>query len=63
MKRHRGNPEVAKYHFKTDRKEACTAQLNLRVPPSLLEEVKQQENWQEFVRKTLKEAVKAKSAA
>ena len=63
MKKSRGNPEVAKYHFQTDRKEACTAQLSLRIPPSLLEQVKQQDNWQEFVRKTLAEAVKTNSVA
>ena len=62
MAKPRGNPEVSKYHFKTDRKEPCTAQLNLRVQPSLLEKIKQQENWQEFVRQTLAEKLEIKSA-
>jgi hypothetical protein len=56
-----GNPEISKYHFKTEREESCTAQLNLRVPPSLLEKIKQQENWQEFVRSALVEKLEAKS--
>ena len=43
--------------FTTDRKEPCTASLNVRVPPSLLNKIKEQENWQEFVRKTLLESV------
>lgn len=49
--------------FTTDRKESCTAQMNLKVPPSLLEEIKKQENWQEFVRQTLAREVKIKSAS
>ena len=48
--------------FKTNRKESCTAQLNLKVPPSLLEKIKEQENWQEFVRTTLAKEVGAKLA-
>lgn len=54
------NPSVENY-FKTDRKESCTAQLNLRVPPSLLEKIKEQENWQEFVRTALAEKLEVKS--
>lgn len=61
MSKSRGNPEVSKYYFKTDRKESCTAQLNLRVPPSLLEKIKEQENWQEFVRNALAEKLEVKS--
>ncbi len=62
MKRARGNPEAEKYHFKTDKPEACTAQISVRIPPSLKAELKQLDNWQELVRNTLKEAVSAKSA-
>lgn len=54
------NPPIENY-FKTDRKESCTAQLNLRVPPSLLEKIKEQENWQEFVRSALAEKLEVKS--
>ena len=59
----KGNPEsLAEYKFKTSRKEACTAQLNLRVPPSLIAKIKEQENWQEFVRQTLQKALELESA-
>jgi hypothetical protein len=49
-------------YFKTDREESCTAQLNLRVPPSLLEKIKEQENWQEFVRTALAEKLAINSS-
>ena len=62
MKNPRGNPEVAKYHFTTDRAEPCTAHLSLRIPPSLKANLKEIDNWQEFVRKTLTKAIEAKSA-
>ncbi len=48
--------------YTTDRKESCTAQLNLRVPPSLSAKIKERENWQEFVRQTLLEKLEAESA-
>ena len=54
------NPPIEN-RFKTDRQESCTAQLNLRVPPSLLEKIKEQENWQEFVRSALAEKLEVKS--
>ena len=63
MKRARGNPEAEKYHFKTDKPEACTAQISVRIPPSLKAELKQLDNWQDKVRKFLEEEVKAQSAA
>ena len=47
--------------FTTDREESCTAQMNIRVPPSLIAKIKQKDNWQEFVRQTLKEALEAES--
>ena len=53
---------IEAFTFKTKRKESCTAQLNLRVPPSLLTEIKSRENWQEFVRQTLLEKLEAESA-
>lgn len=53
------NPPVENF-FKTDRQESCTAKLSVRVPPSLLGDLKSLENWQEFVRLTLKQAIDAK---
>ena len=49
--------------FTTEREESCTAQMNVRVPPSLIAKIKQKENWQEFVRQTLKKALEAESAS
>ncbi len=48
--------------YTTDRQESCTAQLNLRVPPSLIAKIKAKDNWQEFVRQTLTEKIEAESA-
>ena len=48
--------------YTTDRKESCTAQLNLRVPPSLIAKIKEKDNWQEFVRQTLAEKIETESA-
>lgn len=55
------NPPVENY-FKTDRVESCTASLSLRITPSLKADLKKIDNWQEFVRTTLKEAVTAKKS-
>ncbi len=48
--------------FTTEKEESCTAQMNVRVPPSLIAKIKQKENWQEFVRQTLQKALEAESA-
>ncbi len=48
--------------FKTDREESCTAQMNVKMPPSLLAKVKKREHWQEFVRQTLQKALELESA-
>ncbi len=59
----KGHPEsLVEHKFTTTRKEPCTAQLNLRVPPSLSAKIKERENWQEFVRQTLLEKLEAESA-
>jgi hypothetical protein len=50
-----GNPEITKYSFQTDREEALTAKLSMRISPSLLEELKEHENWQELVREAIAE--------
>ncbi len=59
MTQPRGNPEIAKYHFQTERKEPCTAHISLRVPPSLKAKLKAQENWQEFVRQAIAEKLQS----
>lgn len=55
------NPPVENF-FTINRPESRTAKLSVRVPPSLLGELKSLENWQEFVRTTLEEAVTAKKS-
>ena len=52
-----GNPDIAKHGFKTDRKEALTAQMNVRVAPSMLAKVKKKKNWNEFVRQAIAKAL------
>ena len=52
-----GNPDIVKYGFTTERKEALTAQMNVRVAPSMLAKVKKQKNWNEFVRQAIEKAL------
>ena len=57
------NPDKAKdTQFKTDRVEPCTAQVSVRIPPSLKAQLKSVNNWQELVRQTLQKAVQERSA-
>ncbi len=64
LTKHKGYlPSIEKHKFTTDKPEACTAQISVRIPPSLKAELKQLPNWQEEVRNFLQERVKAKSAA
>ncbi len=55
MPRPGGNPELAKYQFEQRYTwdEPCTAKLSMRVPPSMLEELKSLPNWQELVRQAI----------
>ncbi len=59
MSRPGGNPELNKHQF--DQKyrwdEPCTAQLGLRLPPSLSKELKQIDNWQEKIRHAIADLV------
>lgn len=57
MARPGGNPELVSYQFTTNREEPLISKLLLRVTPSILSAIKSQENCQEFVRKTLGEAL------
>ena len=58
----RGNPDFAKYGFKTDKPEPLTAHVALKMPASLKARLQEKENWQEFVRQTLKKALDLESA-
>lgn len=41
--------------FTTDRPEACTAQINVRIAPSVKKKLKQVDGWHERVRELLDE--------
>ena len=49
--------------FKTDRPESCVARLALRVPPSMLEKLKQKDDWHEFVRQAIARALDEEAQA
>ena len=55
MPRPGGNPALTEHQFTTEREEPCTAKLQVRVPPSMLAELKKYKNWQEIVREVLAE--------
>jgi hypothetical protein len=55
MSNPKGNPNIKQYGFKTDREESLSAKLSMRVAPSMLSELKKQENWQELVRTAIAE--------
>ena len=58
MSRQQGKPNLTDCHFATTRDEPLIARLSLRITPSMLEEIKQQDNWQEFVREAISEKLK-----
>ena len=59
----KGNLENLKLgHFKTDRSESCTAQINVRIPPSLKEKLKGKKGWHEGIREYLEKFVEMESA-
>lgn len=55
------NPPKENY-FSTNREESCTAQLSMRIPPSLKANLKKLDNWQEVVRQALFELVEEKTS-
>ncbi|MFN6568331.1 hypothetical protein [Dendronalium sp. ChiSLP03b] len=52
----KGNPESLQ-PFTTDRAEPLIAKLTLRVPQSMMDKIKSIENYPEFCRQALKEAL------
>ena len=54
-----GNPDIKKYGFKTNRSESCTAQITVRIPPSLKAQLTQKDNWQELVRQAIAEKLQS----
>ncbi len=55
MSRPGGNPELDKHQYEKQYNwdEPCSAQFNIRMPPSLLKELKQIDNYQEKTRKAI----------
>ncbi|GAX43956.1 hypothetical protein NIES4075_49710 [Tolypothrix sp. NIES-4075] len=52
-----GNPEIKKYGFKTNRDEPLIAKLTVRIPQSMMDELKALENYPEFVRQAIQDAL------
>ncbi len=59
MSNPKGNPDIKKYGFKTDRAEPLTAKLSMRVTDSMLAQLKERENWQELVREAIAEKLQS----
>jgi L-lysine 2,3-aminomutase len=55
MSNPKGNPKIKEYGFTTDREESLTAKLSMRITPSMLDKLKQQDDWQELVRQAIAE--------
>ena len=62
MAKSKGNMELYKHGFTTDKPEACTAHVGLRVPPSVKEKLKTKDGWQEKVRNYIEQLVELESA-
>ncbi|ERN41353.1 hypothetical protein KR51_00019200 [Rubidibacter lacunae KORDI 51-2] len=48
-----GNPELAKYHYTTDRSEPLTENLNIKVPRSWKAVVRAEKGWPDRVRRAI----------
>jgi L-lysine 2,3-aminomutase len=59
MSNPKGNPNIKEYGFKTDREESLTAKLSMRVTPSMLNELRKKDNWQELVRQAIAEKLES----
>ena len=59
MSNPKGNPNIKQYGFTTDREESLTAKLSVRVAPSMLDELKKKDNWQELVRQAIAEKLQS----
>ncbi|MFB2772945.1 hypothetical protein ACE1AT_27290 [Pelatocladus sp. BLCC-F211] len=52
-----GNPEIKKHGFKTDRDEPLTERIAIRVTKTMADKIKSIENYPEFCRRVLQEAL------
>ncbi|QSJ15665.1 hypothetical protein JYQ62_28240 [Nostoc sp. UHCC 0702] len=57
MPNYEEKPYLKKHQFKTDREEPLTAKITLRLPPSMLEKLKTLDNYPEFVRQAIWDAL------
>ena len=57
MPRPGGNPNIKNHGFKTDRAEPLTANLSMRIAPSMLKELRSRDNWKELVRNAIAKAL------
>ena len=62
MSNPKGNPNIVKYGFKTDRTEPLKERVQIRVPASLKKQLQAKDNWQEFARQALQKALELESA-
>lgn len=58
MTRSGGNPDLVHHQLITDRDEPLIAKLSMRVSPSMLEQIRCRDNWQDFVRDAIAEKLK-----
>lgn len=57
MPRHGGNPDFIKHKLTTTRPEPLIAKLTVRIPQSMMDELKALENYPEFVRQAIQDAL------
>ncbi|RCJ42273.1 hypothetical protein A6770_08675 [Nostoc minutum NIES-26] len=57
MPNYEEKPYLKKHQFTTDREEPLTAKITLRLPPSMLEKLKSLDNYPEFVRQAIWDAL------
>ncbi len=57
MPRPGGNPDFIKHKLTTTRPEPLTAKLTVRIPQSMMDELKALENYPEFVREAIQDAL------
>lgn len=57
MIKRKGNPDIKNYGFSTDRPEPLTAKLTVRLPQSMMDELKALDNYPEFVRQAIQKAL------
>jgi len=52
-----GNPDLVVHQFKTDREEALSERLSIRISPSMMKFLKMLDNYPEFIRQAIEEKI------